>query len=102
MLHNSTVYKKAAARYSKDCDIVKVMENVRQSNNFMKNFLTREQKLLLKFDMNNIIDGESSSGTEGGPSDIDEIISTNLSSSNGLIAMFTLLKVKTLLKPYTL
>ena len=42
--------------------------------------MTREQKILMKFDQNNIIDGEVSSESGSGEeySDIDDLITTNL------------------------
>ena len=43
----------------KECDIIDIMEQVRTSKNFLKNYLTREQKIMLKYDYNNIIDGEN-------------------------------------------
>ena len=80
MMHNMKVYKKAAATIDKDCDIIDVMNCVRKTKNFTRNFMTREQKILMKFDQKNIIDGEveTESGSGEEFSDIDDLITTNL------------------------
>lgn len=58
------------------------MNEVRFGKNFRKNFLTREQKILLRFDKSNVIDAMS--GREGESdaefSEIDKEIVTNVSS----------------------
>ena len=48
----------------KECDIICIMEQVRKSKNFLKNYLTREQKILMKYDHSNIIDGEKEDDTD--------------------------------------
>ena len=60
----------------KECDIIDIMEQVRTSKNFLKNYLTREQKILLKYDHNNIIDGEKEES--GDLEDFDDAIANNL------------------------
>jgi hypothetical protein len=42
---------------NKDCDLIDVMVQVNKTKNFFRNFLSRQQKILLKFDQSNIIDG---------------------------------------------
>lgn len=59
------------------------MDQVRKSKNFLRNFLTREQKILLKFDQTNIVDDRDSDDSQ--PSDFDEIITENLSSDMPLV-----------------
>ena len=83
----------------KECDIICIMEQVRKSKNFLKNYLTREQKILLKYDHSNIIDGEKEDDTDF--EDIDDTIANNLQSTNALVAMFTLVKLSKILDPYT-
>ena len=61
MMHNRKVFSRATATIDKDCDIIDVMNCVRKTKNFTRNFMNREQKILMKFDQNNIIDGEVSS-----------------------------------------
>lgn len=60
------------------------MNEVRFGKNFRKNFLTREQKILLRFDKSNVIDAMS--GKEGESdvefSDIDKEIVANVSSKD--------------------
>ena len=58
MIHNRKVFSKAITNAEKDCDIFSVMKIVQKTNNFMRNFLTKEQKILFMFDKNNIIDGK--------------------------------------------
>lgn len=43
------LYEKAEENYYKDLDIVNIMAVIRNSMNFMKNYLKREERLLLKF-----------------------------------------------------
>jgi hypothetical protein len=50
MIHNSKVFERAQDRLNKDADIIEIMDQVRKSKNFQRNFLTRQQKILLKFD----------------------------------------------------
>ena len=85
----------------KDCDLIDIMEQVRGSKNFLRNFLTREQKILLKYDVSNIIDGEHAESDEEEILDFDDSIANNLQSDNGLVAMFTLVKLGRILNPYT-
>jgi hypothetical protein len=42
----------------KDCDLIDVMREVRMSKNFQRNFLSREQKILLMFNKSSVIDAE--------------------------------------------
>lgn len=101
MIHNRAVYLKAQRKMDKDCDLIDIMEQVRGSKNFLRNFLTREQKILLKYDVSNIIDGEHAESDEEEILDFDDIIANNLQSDNGLVAMFTLVKLGRILNPYT-
>jgi hypothetical protein len=48
-----------------------MMNQARRTKNFLKNYLTHEQKILLKFACGNLINASSSSGTTDNPSDID-------------------------------
>ena len=50
-------FKRAKERIEKDCDIVHVMDVTRRYKNFARNFLSSEQKMLLKYDTKNLIDG---------------------------------------------
>jgi len=79
-------------RLDNECDIIDVMEQVRKTKNFMRNHLRSEQKILLKFDYSNVIDAnsesEEGSAEEEEVLDQDEIISKNLNSTNGLVAMW--------------
>jgi len=60
------------------------MNEVRYAKNFRKNFLTREQKILLRFDKSNIVDAMSGHEGESDPefSDIDKEIVVNVSSKD--------------------
>jgi excinuclease UvrABC ATPase subunit len=50
MIHVNKVFERAQDRLNKDADIIEIMDQVRKSKNFQRNFLKREQKILLKFD----------------------------------------------------
>ena len=77
------------------------MDQVRKSKNFLRNFLSRQQKILLKFDHSNLIDGNSEEEKTGDEAlDHDEVIAKNLSSPNGLVVIFTIAKLMKILKPY--
>jgi len=58
------------------------MDQVRKSKNFQRNFLTRQQKILLKFDMNNVVNDESEEEEEGSETqderEMDDIITESL------------------------
>ena len=92
MIEVNQIFEKAVGRLDNECDIIDVMEQVRKSKNFMRNHLRREQKILLKFDYSNVIDvnseSEEGSAEEEEVLDQDEIISKNLNSNNGLVAMW--------------
>ena len=58
---------------------------------------------MLKFDHSNVIGIEGASQTEESDKevfDIDDLIAKNLSSSKGLVVMFTIAKLLKILKPY--
>jgi len=55
MNHINDMFEKAKGRMENDCDIIEVMDQIRRSKNFQRNFLSRRQKILLKFDKSNII-----------------------------------------------
>ena len=101
------MYDEAEGRYKEKLDILNIMGVVNNASNFMKNFLTREQRILLKFDAGNIISaGESEECCGGGGSgeesfDPDDRMIANLSHPNGLCAMFTLARLTNVLKPLT-
>jgi len=80
------------------------MDQVRKSKIFQRNFLSHQQKILLKFDYSNII-GEASASEKTSEIeeilDIDEQIAANLNSTNGLVVMFTLAKLYKILQPLT-
>ena len=101
MLNTRRIFKKANKKIGRECDLLSIMEQVRRSKSFLRNYMSHEQKILHKFDCSNVIDASSSSGTESGPSDVDEIMVHNLSHESGLVAMFTVGKLSKLLKPYT-
>ena len=76
-----------------------IMDQVRKSKNFLRNFLSRQQKILLKFDHSNLIDGNSEEEKTGDEAlDHDEVIAKNLSSPNGLVVIFTIAKLLKILK----
>ena len=97
------IFEKAKGCRDDECDIIDIMDQVRRSKNFQRNFLTRQQKILLKYDYSNVIGGvqneEESSAEE--EIDIDEVIAKNLNSPNGLVVMFTISKLIKILQPYT-
>jgi hypothetical protein len=92
MIEVNKIFEKAVSRLDNECDIIDVMEQVRKSKNFLRSHLRHEQKILLKFDYSNVIDAnsesEEGSGQEEEILDQDEIISKNLNSNNGLVAMW--------------
>lgn len=101
MIHMKKIFEKATSRVNEDCDIIEVMDQVRKSKNFQRSFLNRQQKILLKFDHSNIIDGNSEREVSGKEdSDHDDVIAANLNSPNGLVVIFTISKLLTILKPY--
>jgi len=70
------IFNRAKGCLDDECDIIDIFDAVRKSKNFQRNFLTRQQKILLKYDVSNVIgtvpsDGESE---EGEVPDIDEVI----------------------------
>ena len=85
---------------NKDCDIVEVMNQVRQSKNFRKNFMTEEQKILLRFDKSNVIDALSGEESVTSQSDIDEKIVKGISSNDPSTKCETLIKLDELIKLY--
>jgi hypothetical protein len=105
--HSIKMYDEAEGRYKEKLDILNIMGVVNNASNFMKNFLTREQRILLKFDAGNIISaGESDECCGGGGSgeesfDPDDRMIANLSHPNGICAMFTLARLTNVLKPLT-
>ena len=105
--HSIKMYDEAEGRYKEKLDILTVMGVVNNASNFMKNFLTREQRILLKFDAGNIISaGESDECCGAGGSgeesfDPDDRMIANLSHKNSLCSMFTLAKLTNVLDPFT-
>ena len=59
MIHMTKIFAKAKSRLDQDCNIIEIMDQVRKSKNFQRNFLSRQQKILLRFDHSNIVDGNS-------------------------------------------
>jgi len=97
------IFEKAKGCLDDECDIIDIFDAVRKSKNFQKNFLTRQQKILLKYDTNNVIKAIPSDKESEDEEviDIDEIIAKNLNSQNGLVAVCTMAKLMKILKPYT-
>ena len=88
----------------KDFDLIDIMNGVRKSKIFLKNFMTREQKVVMRYDVSNVVDGSEESpesGAEPSDSDFDDVIAKNLQSKNGFTAMLTLAKISKILEPYT-
>jgi hypothetical protein len=71
MMQRRKIFKKGIMKIGKECDLLSMMNQARRSKNFLKNYLTHEQKILQKFDCANLINASSSSGTDDKPSDID-------------------------------
>lgn len=92
------MFKKAEERYLKDLDIISFSKTIRESINFQKNYLSNQQKLLMKFDYCNVINAETD-GSE--VEDYNERMVSNISGDNGMVAMFTLGKLSQLLSNYT-
>lgn len=59
------LYEAAEERYYKDLDIVNIMSVVRLSMNFLKNYMKRDERMLLKFNASNVIVADIDS-EEGG------------------------------------
>jgi len=49
------LFEIAKDRLNHECDITEVMDEVRRSRIFQRDFLTEQQKILLKFDNSNVI-----------------------------------------------
>jgi hypothetical protein len=49
------LFNRAKDRYESDLDVLRIMQTVKMSENFLKSFLYHEDKLLLKFDSSNVI-----------------------------------------------
>ncbi len=58
------LFKQAKKRYEEDLDVLRIMQTIKQSANFLKSYLSHENKLLLKFDNTNVI-AVSSSDADG-------------------------------------
>jgi hypothetical protein len=71
LMQRRKIFKKGIMKIGKECDLLSIMNQARRSKNFLKNYLTQEQKILQKFDSINLINASSSSGTDEIPSDID-------------------------------
>jgi len=69
------LYEKAKGCLDDECDIIDIFGAVRKSKNFQKNFLTRQQKILLKYDCSNVIKAvDSDEDSEEEVLDIDDTI----------------------------
>ena len=100
------LFEKAQDKYMQDLDIMSITSAIRKSTVFMKNFLSREQNMLLKFDSNNVIElsDEGNNGMcqfddlKNNPGeDQDDRLINLLQHKNGLVAMFTLSKLSKIL-----
>lgn len=58
------MYELAEERYMKDLDIVNIMAVIKQSGDFLKNHMRRDEKLLLQFNASNLV--EVTDSEEGG------------------------------------
>lgn len=79
---------------------------VNSSGNFLKSFLTKEQKILLKFNAGNIILADDSGdccvgSEEEEEQDIDDRMIANLTHKNVMCSIFTLAKLTNALDPLT-
>jgi len=95
IIHVNKIFEKAKGCLDYECDIIKIFDAVRKSKNFQRNFLTRQQKILIKYDNNNVIKAIPSDKESEDEEviDIDETIAKNLNSHNGLVVMFTIVKL---------
>ena len=78
---------------------------VNSSGNFLRSFLTKEQRILLKFNAGNIIladdSGDCCGGSEEEEQDIDDRMIANLTHKNVMCSIFTLAKLTNVLDPLT-
>ena len=58
MVKGNKLYKKAKRRYYEDLDIIQILKSVRDSENFRKMFLNKQQQMLMQFGANNLVDSE--------------------------------------------
>ena len=88
-------FEHAVKRLENECDIIDVFNRIREAENFLRNFLSLQQKIMLKFDSHNVIQAKESE-SEGSADEPEEIkgqvdlIAKNLNSENGLVASFTI------------
>jgi len=97
------MFEKAKGRMENECDIIEIMDQIRRSKNFQRNFLSHRQKILLKFDRSNVIyqdHGKDESDQSDANLDIDEKICKRLDSENKLAVVFTVAKLFKILTPY--
>jgi len=102
MIQNYKLYERAKERLEAECDIVEIMNQVRRSKNFQRNFLSRRQKILLRFDSSNVIHriNDSNAESEEEKLDIDDQIVNHLDSKNNLVVLFTAAKILKIIMPY--
>jgi len=95
MIRVNKIFEKAKGCLDDECDIIDIFDAVRKSKNFQRNFLTRQQKILLKYDNSNVITavGSDEESEDEEVIDIDENIAKCLNSPNGLVAICTIAKL---------
>jgi len=99
-MHSRKVFNKGCIRIGKDCDLIDMMVQTRRIKNFLKNYLTHPQKILMKFDEANVLNGSSSSGTDYESSDLDQKLVNNMNTTTpraALVAFFSSIKIRDIL-----
>jgi len=99
-------FEHAVERLENEIDIVDILGQVRKAENFLRHFLTLQQKIMLKFDSHNVIqakesESEGSADESEGIMGQDDLIAKNLNSENGLVTAFTIAKLLKMLMPFT-
>jgi len=107
-LRRMKLFKQAKKRYEEDLDVLRIMQTVKQSANFLKSYLSHENKLLLKFDNTNVIavsssdadgDKEKEYKSDSDNNDRDDRLIENLNHKEKLRSIFALGKLKKCLMP---
>ena len=97
MQKQQRIFEKAKFHTSAKQDMTDVTKEIKKIKVFMRKFLTREQKFLLRYESKVDIDYKSSDGKE---SKDDEKLIDNMRSDNKLVQLFTMPKILKILEPY--
>lgn len=91
-MRNHYLYEKGSSKLAKELDVISILKTLRRVKMLTQTLITQRQKMLLRFQRQNLIESSASSGDSEGNHKLDPV--NMMESKNPLVRLVVLVKLK--------